>query len=51
MEEVLTPCRQKYQKVEHKIEMLAQSKLQNLSESTLKQTQDKIDKLEKRVAD
>lgn len=51
MEEVLTPCRQKYQKVEQKIEQLAQSKLQNLSDTTLRHTQDKIDRLEKRVAD
>lgn len=51
MEEVFSPCRQKYQKVEQKIELLAQSKLQNISDNTLRQTQDKIDRLEKRVAD
>lgn len=45
MEEVTSPTILKYHKVEQKIGLLAQSKLQNLSESSLKHMQDKINQL------
>jgi hypothetical protein len=42
MEEPQPSSQQRFQKVEQKLGMLAQSKLQNLSESSLKQVQDRL---------
>lgn len=51
MEDLSLNRNDKYGKVEHKLEMLAQSKLQNLNASTLRRVEDRILALEKGVCE
>jgi hypothetical protein len=51
MEEVASPTRQKFQMVEEKLGQLTQSQLQNLSDSSLKQLQERLNAIEKKLAD
>lgn len=51
MEDLSLNRNDKYCKVEHKLEMLAQSKLQNLNTNTLRKIEDRILSLEKGVCE
>ena len=51
MEDISLNRNDKYNKVEHKLEMLAQSKLQNLNSNTLRKIEDRVLALEKGVCE
>lgn len=51
MEDLSLNRNDKYCKVEHKLEMLAQSKLQNLNTNTLRRIEDRVLALEKGVCE
>ena len=51
MIEEVPSSNEKFQKVEKKIGMLTQSKLQNLSEQNLKNTQERINAIERKLMD